>query len=436
MSLDLPPDWENIKLKNASRKIHYGYTASSQAENVGPKLLRITDIQNKRVNWDIVPYCKISKDEIAKYRLEEKDIVFARTGATVGKSFLIKGKIPEAVFASYLIRLQLSDKTLPEYVYLFFQSNNYWTQIKSSSAGIGQPNVNASKLADISFPLPPLPEQKKIVAKIEELFSGLDSGIAELKKVKQQIKVYRQAVLAAAFSGKLVKKDDIFSKDVIFSRKVAEPEPVYGGGNGNLPEGWKIVRISDIGEVVSGGTPSTKIPEYFDGNIAWITPADLTGYKEKYISRGRRNISELGLKNSSARLVRKGSILFSSRAPIGYVVISKNEVATNQGFKNLMINKNINKEYVYYYLKSAKQLAERYASGTTFKEISAKSFANLPFPLVSISQQTQIVGEIEKRFSVADNLEKAVDEGLAKAESLRQSILKQAFEGRLINDSN
>ncbi len=90
----------------------------------------------------------------------------------------------------------------------------------------------------------------------------------------------------------------------------------------SLPPNWAWVKLGDIGEVVAGGTPSTKVPEYFDGKIAWITPADLTGYKQKYISQGRRNISDNGLRNSSARLIPSGSILFSSRAPIGYVAIA------------------------------------------------------------------------------------------------------------------
>lgn len=278
---------------------------------------------------------------------------------------------------------------------------------------------------------PPLSEQKKIVEKIEELFSSLDSGVASLKKVKEQIRFYRQSVLAAAFSGRLTQEVGSRQKAVGKNEmlKSAEPKPEFSN---QLPDGWKWVKLGEVGEVVGGGTPSTKIPEFFNGDISWITPADLTDYKFKFISRGKRNISKEGLKNSSARLIPKGSVLFSSRAPIGYVAISSNELCTNQGFKNLILNDYVYSEYVYYYLKSIKQLAEKHASGTTFKEISAKNFANLPFPLAPKDQQTQIVEEIEKRFSEADNLEKAIDDSLAKAETLRQSILKQAFEGKLV----
>ncbi len=107
----------------------------------------------------------------------------------------------------------------------------------------------------------------------------------------------------------------------------------------NLPPNWDWVKLEDIGEIIGGGTPSTRVKEYFDGNIAWITPADLTGYKNKFITFGKRNITEEGLKNSSARIIPKGSILFSSRAPIGYVVIAASDLTTNQGFKSLVPTK-------------------------------------------------------------------------------------------------
>jgi len=161
--------------------------------------------------------------------------------------------------------------------------------------------------------------------------------------------------------------------------------------NIQLPEGWKWVKLKEIGKIVSGGTPSTKIKDYFDGNIPWITPSDLTGYKDKFISKGKRNISEIGLKNSSAKLLPKGSILFSSRAPIGYVVISNSEVATNQGFKNLIPSKEVFNEFVYYYLKASKSLAQSLASGTTFLEISAGNFGSIPIPLPPLPESCPAV---------------------------------------------
>lgn len=212
--------------------------------------------------------------------------------------------------------------------------------------------------------------------------------------------------------------------------------------NKTLPKSWIWVNIGDLGTIASGGTPSTKISEYFNGNFAWITPADLTGYQNKFISRGKRNISNKGLINSSARLLPKGTILFSSRAPIGYVAISSNLIATNQGFKNLIPSKEIFNEYVFYYFKYAKGLIESMASGTTFKEVSAKVFAKIPIPLPPLPEQHRIVAKIEELFSELDAGVEALNKltgfystiisDLGKISLLKQSILNQAFSGKLV----
>jgi len=180
-----------------------------------------------------------------------------------------------------------------------------------------------------------------------------------------------------------------------------------------LPTNWLKTTLNEIGEIVSGGTPSTKDPENFGGNISWLTPADLSDFHEKYISHGKRNLSEKGLRNSSAKLMPAGTILFTSRAPIGYVAIARNEISTNQGFKNLIPSSYVFNEYIYYYLKASKKLAENYASGTTFLEISAKSFAKLPIPLPPLNEQKRIVAKIEELFSKLD----AGVESLKKAEA-------------------
>ncbi len=147
--------------------------------------------------------------------------------------------------------------------------------------------------------------------------------------------------------------------------------------NTEIPNGWASVTLGDVGEIVSGGTPSTSMPEYWNGKINWITPSDLSGYVNKYISCGAKSISEAGLVKSSARLIPKGSVLFSSRAPIGYVCIANRKLCTNQGFKSIIPNEAIFNEYLFYFLKSAKRKAEDVASGTTFKEISLSKFSNL-----------------------------------------------------------
>lgn len=194
-----------------------------------------------------------------------------------------------------------------------------------------------------------------------------------------------------------------------------------------LPQGWVVCQLKDIGDIVAGGTPSTKDAENFGGNIAWITPADLSDYKEKFISHGKRNITEIGLKNSSAKLMPKGAILFSSRAPIGYTVIASNPICTNQGFKNIVPSKYVFNEYIYYYLKNSKALVEKYSSGTTFKEISGTKFGLIPFPLPPHNEQRRIVEKIESEFAKIDEGLEHLEKAKEQIKQYRQSVLKSAF---------
>ena len=171
-SSDLPSGWLRVRIKDLADSIQYGHTASAIERKEGPRFLRITDIQDRCVDWSSVPSCDIPKEEIPKYRLSPGDLVFARTGATTGKSFLIDD-CPEAVFASYLIRVRVSKALNSHYLAAFFQSPDYWRQIEGGKRGIGQPNVNGKTLGEVQFPLAPLAEQRKIVSEIEKQFTRI-----------------------------------------------------------------------------------------------------------------------------------------------------------------------------------------------------------------------------------------------------------------------
>lgn len=199
----------------------------------------------------------------------------------------------------------------------------------------------------------------------------------------------------------------------------------------DIPESWVWTTLGEIGVVASGNTPSTNVEEYFGGNIPWLCPSDLSDYNGKYIERGKRNLTKEGLNSSSARLLPKGTILFSSRAPIGYAVIASNPIATNQGFKNLILPEEIFNEYVYHYLKGNKRLAESYASGTTFKELSATRFRRIPIPIPPFPEQKRIVFKLEELFSKLDAAVKSLKRTKIQLRLYQQSLLKNAFEGGL-----
>ena len=162
---------------------------------------------------------------------------------------------------------------------------------------------------------------------------------------------------------------------------------------------YKKYKLSEIGDIISGATPKTSVEDYFGGDIAWITPADLSGYTGKYISHGKRNLSEKGYNSCGTQLMPEGSVLFSSRAPIGYVAIAANPVCTNQGFKSIVPNAYVSSEYLYYQLLCLKKQIQDMGSGTTFKEISAKKFADIQIVVPSRSEQDYVVSRIEELLS-------------------------------------
>ncbi|MDB9345315.1 restriction endonuclease subunit S [Nodularia spumigena CS-586/05] len=472
---ELSKGWVWVTVGEISNTIHYGYSASASQEVTGVKLLRITDIQNNSVNWDAVPYCTIDEIKKSQYLLKEGDLVFARTGATVGKSYLIRSYIPQAVFASYLIRIILFNDISKKFIYNFFQSNNYWLQINEGKLGIGQPNVNAQVLSKITLPLPPLGEQYRIVAKIEELFTQLDAGVELLKKVKAKLKRYRQAVLKAAVEGNLTKEwrtahqGELEPASVLLERilkqrrekweaeqlakmqaqgktpkndswklKYKEPIPPDTSDLPELPDGWCWVNTQMIGDILGGLTQNSK-REKFPLKIPYLRVANVYAGKLKL-----DEIYNIGVQPSEIDrvILQKGDLLVvegnGSIDQIGRVALWDGSISPclhqNHIIKIRFAPIEIAK-YVILWLLSieGRNQITRVASSTSgLHTLSLSKVAALSFPIPPLIEQSKIVEEVEHQFSIIEKLEKTVDTNIKRAERLRQSILKQAFTGQLV----
>ena len=290
---ELPDNWEMVTLGDVCQKPQYGYTTKA-AKTGKTKLLRTTDITSGEIRWEDVPFCSKEPDDVDKFRLRNNDIVVSRAGS-VGVSHLVKD--PErSVFASYLIRFL--PYINPDYVRYFLESPLYWANISEQKRGIAVPNVNAAKLSKIQIPVAPDEEQRRIVAKIEELFSELDNGVQSLKAARAQLKTYRQSLLKAAFEGRLTaqsRKNNAGESDTadrLLERireqreaqheremeewQAAAPRTQRGGATGTkrkkpsrlneipeitdaerqvlptLPERWRYTRLSNVAAVGSG----------------------------------------------------------------------------------------------------------------------------------------------------------------------------------------
>jgi len=202
-----------------------------------------------------------------------------------------------------------------------------------------------------------------------------------------------------------------------------------------LPASWRWCKVSEIAQIVGGGTPPTNDESNFDhAGVPWITPADLTGYENTYVARGKRSLSEKGLASSSARVLPSRAVLYSSRAPIGYCAIAANPISTNQGFKSLVLHGELIPEFVRYYLIASKEYAESLASGTTFKELSATRMAEMLIPVAPANEQRRIVTKLDTLFQRLRNARKDLACIPRLVQRHKQAILSAAFAGELTKD--
>ena len=480
--LDKPKTkWKTVLLSQISTDVSYGYTASSSSSEVGPRMLRITDIQDNSVNWNEVPFCKIDEASIEKYLLKENDIVFARTGATVGKSFLILKDVKNSVFASYLIRVRLADGTLPKYITYFFQSGNYWNQISQSASGIGQPNVNGAKLKKLVIPLAPLEQQKLIVAKIEELFSHIDTGIAALNKSKRLLKQYRQSVLKTAVTGELTKqwrednKDKLepasellerilIERDSEYSRKTTLWESLLKEWRANGEQGKKPARPQKYKNLTATFENSEKLPTGWCwaklGNLAvdvFDGPFGSNLKSSDYVDEGVRvirleNIGNLEFKDEKVTYVteEKYQLLKKHTVTAGDIIFSSFVIGgTRAVVLPDSVSKAINKAdcfciRAFGHSTEAEYLAAFFATTSTYKQlanqvhgatrprINTTQLKELEVPVCSAEEQKAIIVLVREKFEAIERLGNSIETQLAKAQKTKQSILASAFSGKLV----
>jgi type I restriction enzyme S subunit len=317
------------------------------------------------------------------------------------------GKAIKGALGSTLVKLNFPDIE-NNYAYYFLQSK--FLDINTRAKGVGIPHVDQNILWNYDLLIPPKTTQQAIVSKIEELFSELDKGIEQLKTAQQQLKTYRQSVLKWAFEGKLTDED------------VSEDE---------LPKEWKWVRISEIAKIETGTTPSKSNANFYGNEFPFYKPTDLEAGAN--VVKSTDGLTKLGV--DAARYIPENSTLVTCiGATIGKTGFIKTGGGFNQQINAIVPNEKMNPKFVYYQtigLHFQKQILDK-ASATTLPIINKGKFQMLEMVVCSIEEQNNIVQEIESRLSVADKMEESITESLQQAEALRQSILKKAFEGRLI----
>ena len=244
---DIPDSWEWVTIADISSDILYGVSESAKAEG-SYKLLRITDIQNSGVSWGSVPYTEYDPNKVKQFLLQNGDLLFARTGATVGKSYLVESVPQNAIYASYLIRIRTVREVLPEYLKLFFESGFYWTQITLGSVGIGQPNVNGTSLGQLILPIPPRSEQIRILSATSRILNTISDISASSHYLLDLISVAKSKILDLAMQGKLIPQDptDEPAADMLRrvnpKAKIITDNPHYP----QLPDNWVLTTVDSV----------------------------------------------------------------------------------------------------------------------------------------------------------------------------------------------
>ena len=384
---EIPDGWVWTRLGNLCAAIQYGLSNSAEPKG-SHKFLRITDIQNGMVNWDAVPFTSTSDPDV--YLLKPGDIVFARTGATVGKSFLITETPYPSVYASYLIRIRLLGDLPSEYIYQFFDSACYWSQITDKSVGVGQPNCNGTALKELFIPLPPINEQLRIIPTVRKLLKHVTKIDTEEKALMSIVTAAKAKILDLAIRGKLVpqnpddepasallerirtEKDELIKhgkikrdkkESVIFKgednsyylRTRDLVESLEDWGYEELPDNWYVCCL---GEICDYGTYTNVNTDDIDES-AWILDLEDiekdTGVVLKKVRKAERNAS------STKHLFNKGQVLYSKLRPyLNKVVLADEDGYCTSEILPLKFEQNVLPQYARYYLMSPTFL--RYAN--------------------------------------------------------------------------
>ena len=388
--------WPIVNLGDVCQKVDYGLTASAAERIDGPRFLRITDMQDDTVDWDTVPSCECSEREYDQNKLAVGDIVFARTGATTGKSFLIRHLSKPAVFASYLIRVRPSQSLDPIYLSYFLKSSMYWHQISTMASGAAQPGVNSSKLKELSLPLPPLPEQKRIAAILDKA---------------DTIRRRRQQAIQLA---------DDFLRAVFLD--------MFGDPATNL-KGWETFALSDLvrqDSIITYGI--VQAGDHVDGGVPYIRTGD---FKNGKLQAAGYACTSVDIANKFKRSeVSAGDIVYCIRASIGSadIVPSFLDGANlTQGTAKISPAGDVKAEFLVELLRSAgfRSWIDKNSKGATFKEITLARLREAPVfkpPLVEqeafVRIRKIVMDRLKQKFRDADS-------------PLFESLSQRAFAGQI-----
>lgn len=468
---NLPSSWCWLPLESlvdSSRPICYGILMPKENLEDGVLYVKVRDFKGDRI--DLESLQRTSRQIADKYRrssLRKGDLLVSIRG-TFGRVAVVPPELVGGNITQDTARLAVNSEWESMFVAYWMRSPLCQNYFKHVARGVAVRGVNIGDLKPCPCPVAPTNEQRRIVAKIEELFSDLDAGVAALKRTKANLKRYRTAVLKAAVEGKLtvewranhpktepaskllehilVNRRQKWETDQLakfaaaskvppknWKERYIEPSPPNTVDLPVIPEGWCWTSLGQCFEICVGATPSRQVPNYWNGTIPWVSSGEVQFCR---LTKTREQITEDGLANSSTRLNPRGSVLLGmigEGKTRGQVAILDVEACNNQNCAAIWVSQTpINSTYVYSWLWSQYEITRWQSSGNNQPALNKKRVEDIRMPLAPVPEQNEIVNQVEERLSQIAAAEHQIDAHLLRAARLRQSILKQAFEGKLV----
>lgn len=416
---EIPSHWEDKRIKTFSvlkaRIGFHGLNSNDFDENAEAYCLTGTDIKSGKVVLSSAYKVSLFWYDLDKnIQIKNGDLLITKDG-TIGKVAVVdiinnytKATLNSGVFV-------LRSRENPRYLYWSLLSKLFYTQVNLISRGSTINHLYERDFKNFQFLIPPISEQEAIAAFLDEKCGKID----ELVSVKEQqialLKERRQVVIHEAVTKGI--QPNVEMKD--------------SGINwiSEIPMHWEIKRLKEICNVINGATPDSSNSKYWDGDIVWVTPKDINDIK--YISKSERKITLSGYNSCGTRLLCKGSIILTTRAPIGKVCIANIDLCTNQGCKGLELNKKINSEFLFSILLISSKALNSLGTGTTFMELSNNNLKSFEIPIPPLSEQEAIVAYLEEQTGKIDQAIALKTEQIEKLKAYKQSLINEVVTGKV-----
>lgn len=398
----IPKAWKIVTVKDITKEHKQGFYTKDGYVDDGVRLVRITDLNNPTVDFSEMPMLNISDHDYENYKIEKGDFLFARSGA-IGRYGIVESEKHPAVFASYLIRFRFNDNIVNRFFGYFFESYLCNNQLRGITQGNANVNINAENIKSLKFPLLPIQEQQKIADILSIVDAKIDIIDQQIKETQELKKGLMQRLLTKGIGHTEFKDSPL----------------------GRIPKSWEVVRLNQVGDIVTGTTPKTSVREYYTENgVLWASPADLG--KQKYIESTNKQLTNLGFQQTR-KLPPKSIMVTCIGSTIGKIGMTNSNMSTNQQINSIVCNESNCPEFYYYLIEKIavyiKSLAGTQAVPLLNKtDFSAINVVNPPM------QEQKIISEILKTL---DEKTEILSEKKETYQVLKQGLMQQLLTGKI-----